>query len=66
MNIGDSWAEIKESTVHSCWKRLYPDLLQYFRGFVEMHEDFIIEVKVEYPINIQEENKTKFSSLSKS
>jgi len=66
MNIGDSWAEIKESAVHSCWKRLYPDLLQYFKGFEEMHEDFIIEVEVEDLVNIQEENKTKFSSLLKS
>jgi len=44
MNIGDSWAEIKESTVHSCWKRLCPDLLQYFKAFEETLEDAIIEV----------------------
>jgi hypothetical protein len=32
-NTGDSWAEIKESTMHCCWKRLCPDLVQDFNGF---------------------------------
>jgi hypothetical protein len=44
MNVGYSWAEIKESAVHSCWKRLCLDLVQYFEDFEEMLEDAIIEV----------------------
>jgi hypothetical protein len=34
-NINDSWAEIKESTMHDCWKRLCPDLVLDFKGFEE-------------------------------
>jgi hypothetical protein len=34
-NIGSSWAEIKESTVHGFLKQLCPDLMQDFKGFEE-------------------------------
>jgi len=46
MNIGSSWAEIKESAVHSCWKTLCPVLVQYFKGFEEKLEDAITEVAI--------------------
>ena len=38
-NIGDSWAEIKESKMHVCWMRLFPELVQDFKGFDETPED---------------------------
>jgi hypothetical protein len=38
-NTGDSWAQIKESTMPGCWKRLCPDLVQNFKGFEENAED---------------------------
>jgi hypothetical protein len=37
-NIGNSWAEIKESTMNGCWMRLCPDLEQDFQGFEETSE----------------------------
>jgi hypothetical protein len=43
-NIGDSWAEIKESTMHGSWKRLCPDLVQDFKGIGEASEDATKEV----------------------
>lgn len=38
-NIGYSWAEITESTMHGCWKRLCPHLVQDFKGFEKTPED---------------------------
>jgi hypothetical protein len=38
-NTGNSWVEIKECTLHGCWKRLCPDLVQDFKGFEETPED---------------------------
>jgi hypothetical protein len=38
-NIGNFWAEIKEHTMHGCWKNLRPDLVQDFKGFEETPED---------------------------
>jgi len=37
-NIGDSWAEIKESKMHVCWMRFFPELVQNFEGFDETSE----------------------------
>jgi hypothetical protein len=34
----DSWAETKESKMHGCWTRLFPDLVQDFKGFKETPE----------------------------
>jgi len=36
---GDSWAEINEYTMHGCWKRSRPELVQDFKGFEETHEE---------------------------
>jgi hypothetical protein len=44
MNIGNAWAEIKESTVHNYGKRLCPDLVRDFKGFEETLEDAMKEV----------------------
>jgi len=41
-NIGDSWAEIKESKMHACWMRLFPELVQGFR--VLLCSDLVSEV----------------------
>jgi hypothetical protein len=35
---------MKESTVHGCWKRLCPDLMQDFVGFEETFEEKTKEV----------------------
>jgi hypothetical protein len=43
-NTGYSWAEIKEPTMHGCWKRLRPDLVQDFKDFVKTPYDAIKEV----------------------
>jgi hypothetical protein len=43
-NIGDPWAEIKESKMHVCWMRLFLELVQDFKGFDETPEDATKEV----------------------
>jgi hypothetical protein len=35
VGILDCWAEIKESKMHVCWIRLFPELVQDFKGFDE-------------------------------
>jgi hypothetical protein len=37
-NIGDSWAETKESMMNCCWKQLCPELITNFEGFEETPE----------------------------
>jgi len=38
------WAEIKESKIHVCWMRLFPELVQVFKGFDDAPEDATKEV----------------------
>ena len=38
-NTGDSWTEKKESTMHGCWKRSHPELVQDFKGFEDTREE---------------------------
>jgi hypothetical protein len=38
-STGNFWAKIKESTMHDCWKRLCPVLVQDGKGFEETHAD---------------------------
>jgi len=42
--ILECWAEIKESKMHVCWMRLFPESVQDFKGFDESPEDATKEV----------------------
>nr|XP_012146667.1 PREDICTED: tigger transposable element-derived protein 1-like [Megachile rotundata] len=43
-NIGDSWAEIKESTMKGSWKQLCPQMMNDFTNFEEKPETLTNEI----------------------
>jgi hypothetical protein len=43
-NIGDSWAEIKQSTINRSWKKLFPQFVTDFQDVEETPEQITKEV----------------------
>ncbi|CAK9821640.1 Tigger transposable element-derived protein 1, partial [Anthophora retusa] len=58
-NIGDSWAEIKESTMKGSWKQLCPEMMSDFINFEETPEtltDEIFSVMNELNLDVNKED----------
>lgn len=58
-NIGDSWAEIKESTMKGSWKQLCPEMMSDFINFEETPEiltDEIVSVMNELNLDVNKED----------
>jgi hypothetical protein len=52
-NIGDSWAEIKQSTVNKSQRKLYPQFVTDFQDIEETPEQITKDVDQERQLNLE-------------